>query len=34
MFEENTVRIDEENLVVVRFWRDGRAIVDLTLQQQ
>lgn len=34
MFEENTVRIDEENLVVVRFWRDGRAIVDFTLHQQ
>jgi hypothetical protein len=34
IFEENTVRIDEENLVVVRFWRDGRAIVDFTLHQQ
>lgn len=32
--DENPIRINDTNQVVVRFWRDGRSIVDFTIHQQ
>ena len=32
--DENPIRLNDTNQVVVRFWRDGKSVVDFTIHQQ